>query len=85
MSKQLDVARKLRPIQNIEEGKPVVSRLKRLAPFFLICPISGPLVAGVVFNLRGGRPILAGLYAILLIQYVVLLPALVAKLGLSAL
>jgi hypothetical protein len=59
--------------------------LKRLAPFFLIGPISGPLVAGVVFNLRGGRPILAGLYAILLVQYVVLLPALVAKLGLKAL
>jgi hypothetical protein len=67
------------------EGKTDVSRFKRLAPFFLIGPISGPLVAGVVFNLRGGRPVLAGLYALLLLQYVILLPALVAKLGLNAL
>ncbi len=60
-----------------------MSRLKRLAPYFLIGPISGPLVAGVVINLRDGRPMLAGLYGVLLIQYIVLLPALVAKLGLS--
>jgi hypothetical protein len=58
-----------------------VSRFKRLAPFFLIGPISGPLLAGVVFNLRDGRPVLAGLYSIALIQYVILLPALVAKYG----
>lgn len=60
-----------------------MSRLKRLAPYFLIGPISGPLVAGVVINLRDGRPMLAGLYGVLLIQYIVLLPALVAKLGLN--
>jgi hypothetical protein len=60
-----------------------VSRFKRLAPFFLVGPISGPLLAGVVFNIRGGRPILAGLYAIALVQYVILLPVLVAKLGLK--
>jgi len=59
-----------------------VSRFKRLAPFFLIGPISGPLLAGVVFNLRGGRPVLAALYTIALIQYAILLPAVVAKLGL---
>ncbi len=61
-----------------------MSRFKRLAPFFLIGPISGPLLAGVVFNFRGGRPILAGLYAIALVQYTFLLPALVAKFGLKA-
>lgn len=60
-----------------------MSRLKRLAPYFLIGPISGPLVAGVVINLRDGRPMLATLYGVLLIQYIVLLPALVAKLGLQ--
>ncbi len=59
-----------------------VSRLKRLAPFFLIGPISGPLVAGIVFNWRDGRPVLASLYAIALVEYAFLLPALVAKLGL---
>ena len=52
-------------------------RLKRLAPFFLIGPISGPLLAGVVFNWRDGRPILASLYAIALVEYAFLLPALV--------
>lgn len=60
-----------------------MSRLKRLAPYFLIGPISGPLFAGVVINYRGGRPVLGTLYAILLIQYVTLLPAVVAKLGLA--
>lgn len=60
-----------------------MSRLKRLAPYFLIGPISGPLFAGVVINYRGGRPFLATLYAILLIQYVTLLPTLVAKLGMD--
>lgn len=59
-----------------------MSRLRRLAPFFLIGPISGPLLAGVIFNWRDGRPLLSGLYAILLVQYVLLLPTLVAKLGL---
>jgi hypothetical protein len=61
-----------------------VSRFKRLAPFFLIGPISGPLLAGVVFNFRGGRPVLAGLYAVALAEYTFLLPLLVAKLGLKA-
>lgn len=59
-----------------------MSKLKRLAPYFLIGPISGPLLAGVVINLREERPVLAGLYAIALIQYVVLLPTVVARLGL---
>jgi hypothetical protein len=58
-----------------------VSRFKRLAPFFLVGPISGPLLAGVVFNFRGGRPVLGGLYAVALVEYVMLLPALVVKFG----
>jgi hypothetical protein len=60
-----------------------VSRFKRLAPYFLVGPISGPLLAGVVINFRGGRPVLAALYGIALIQYAILLPALIAKLGLK--
>ncbi len=60
-------------------------RWKRLAPFFLLGPISGPLMAGVVFNFREGRPVLAGLYAIALIEFIVLLPVVVAKLGLNLL
>ena len=55
-----------------------MSRLKRLAPYFLVGPISGPLLAGVVFNFQGGRPVLGGLYAVALAQYAVLLPVLAA-------
>ena len=61
------------------------ARLKRIAPFFLAGPISGPLLAGVVLNLKDGRPVLAGMYAVLLAQYTFLLPALIAKLGLGTL
>lgn len=60
-------------------------RWKRLAPFFLLGPVSGPLLAGVVFNLREGRPVLAALYAIALIQFIILLPAFVTKLSLDLL
>jgi hypothetical protein len=55
-----------------------MSRLKRLAPYFLVGPISGPLLAGVVLNFQGGRPVLGGLYAVALTQYAVLLPVLAA-------
>jgi hypothetical protein len=55
------------------------ARIKRLAPFFVIGPISGPLLAGVVFNFRGGRPVLAVLYLIALIEVAIWLPAVVAK------
>ena len=48
-----------------------------------IGPISGPLIAGVVFHLKDGRPVLAGLYAVALVEYVVLLPTLVAKMGMN--
>jgi hypothetical protein len=65
------------------EQRPATSRLRRLAPYFLIGPISGPLVAGVMINFRGGRPFLATLYAIALVQYVLLLPLVAAKLGLD--
>ena len=56
-------------------------RWKRLAPFFLLGPISGPLLAGVVFNFREGRPVLALLYTVALIEFIVLLPVFVAYLG----
>jgi len=58
-------------------------RFKRLAPFFLAGPISGPLLAGVVLNLKDGRPVLAGLYAIALTEVAVFLPLITAKLGLA--
>lgn len=60
-----------------------MSRLKRIAPFLLLGPVSGPLTAGIVFNLRDGHPVLAGLYAIALAEFVFLLPVLTAKLSLQ--
>ena len=82
LRKRLDAVRDLPPSEDPDRKGPPLSKLKRLAPYFLIGPISGPLLAGVVINLREDRPVLAGLYAIALIQYVVLLPTVVARLGL---
>lgn len=59
-----------------------MSRFKRLAPYFIVGPISGPLLAGVVINFREGRPVLGALYAIALVQYGLLLPSVTAQLGL---
>lgn len=60
-----------------------MSAIKRVAPFFVFGPVSGPLLAGVVYNLKDGRPVLAGLYAIALAEAVILIPAVTAKLGLN--
>jgi hypothetical protein len=62
-----------------------LSRIKRLAPYFLVGPISGPLLAGVVINFRSGRPVLGSLYAIALAEVTICLPIIVAHLGLRLL
>jgi hypothetical protein len=64
-------------------GFSVSPRFKRLAPFFLAGPISGPLLAGVVFNFKEGRPVLGSLYAIALAEVAIFLPLITAKLGLA--
>jgi hypothetical protein len=66
-------------------GFTVSPRFKRIAPFFLAGPISGPLLAGVVLNFRNGRPVLGSLYAVLLAELTVYLPLITAKLGLHLL
>ena len=58
-------------------------RFKRLAPVFLVGPISGPLLAGVVWNFRDGKPVLASLYGVALVEFAFLLPAVTGKLGLN--
>ena len=58
---------------------PGKSRLARLAPYFLAGPISGPLLAGAVFNYRDGRPLLGTLYAVALALFIVLLPVVAGK------
>jgi hypothetical protein len=70
-----------------ESGKcaAAAAGFKRVAPFLLIGPISGPLAAGVYFNLREGRPVLAGLYAIALVEIAITLPMITVHLGLRLL
>lgn len=52
----------------------------RLAPYFVLGPVSGPLTAGVVVNYRDGRPVLASLYGLLLGLWVVVAPLETAQL-----
>ncbi|MDD3836666.1 MAG: hypothetical protein PHG43_02385 [Phenylobacterium sp.] len=52
----------------------------RVAPFMLLGPITGPLVAGVVLNLKDRRPVLAGMYAVLLVELTLAAPLLAAAL-----
>lgn len=59
------------------------SLLRRLAPFLLLGPISGLLLAGVVFNFRARKPVVASLYAVALVVFVVLLPYVTAMVGLK--
>ncbi|HEY2052276.1 MAG TPA: hypothetical protein VGH03_23275 [Caulobacteraceae bacterium] len=60
-----------------------MDRLKRIAPFLALGPISGPLVAAITRNFREGRPFLGSLYAILLAQYTFLLPAVAVSMGIK--
>jgi hypothetical protein len=64
---------------------PLNPRFKRLAPFFLAGPISGPLLAGAVLNFKEGRPVLGSLYAFALVEMTICLPLITAKLGLAVL
>lgn len=54
--------------------------LIRVAPFLIAGPISGPFMAGVYYNWREGRRVLAGLYAIAALEAVFLAPIYLAKL-----
>ena len=66
-------------------GFSVPRKVRRLAPFFLAGPISGPLLAGAVLNFKEGRPVLGALYAIALAEFTIFLPLITAKLGLQVL
>ncbi|ESQ88851.1 hypothetical protein ABENE_15185 [Asticcacaulis benevestitus DSM 16100 = ATCC BAA-896] len=62
-----------------------MARIKRLAPYFLVGPISGPLLAGAVRNFQSGRPVLAIMYMVALVECAIALPLLVTKLGVNVL
>jgi hypothetical protein len=42
----------------------LLPRLSSVAAYAALGPISGPALAGVIRNLRGGAPALAGLYVV---------------------
>ncbi|OJU09591.1 MAG: hypothetical protein BGN86_13500 [Caulobacterales bacterium 68-7] len=74
---------KNRQLQEYLSTRPRLRRFAKIAPFFAIGPISGPLLAGVIFNFKDGRPVLGVLYAVALAEYTYLLPATVAKLSMN--
>ncbi|HEX8569031.1 MAG TPA: hypothetical protein VF699_03785 [Caulobacteraceae bacterium] len=57
------------------------SRARRVGPFLVLGPLTGPLVAGVVLNLRRGNRVLASMYAYLLVYGTFGLPAQVLAWG----
>jgi hypothetical protein len=61
-----------------------MSRFRRLAPYFLLGPLTGPFVAGVVINIQRGNHVLAGLYGVAVLETVFLLPPTVVALGIKS-
>ena len=61
---------------------PRFAKLKRLAPYLLLGPITGPLCCAMVHHFRGGRPVLGALYGIAMIEIIVLLPVITAGMSL---
>ncbi len=56
-------------------------RLRRLAPYLLLGPVSGPLVAAAVFHWNGRRPFLATLYVVAVVEFYLLMPAIASFVG----
>jgi hypothetical protein len=59
--------------------------LKRLAPYMLLGPISGPLTAASVHYFRKGEPVMGALYMLVTANVFFLLPILLAKASLKLL
>ena len=57
----------------------MVARMKRIAPFLLLGPLTGPLVAGLVSTLAAQRPFMASVYALGLIEVALGLPTILTK------
>ena len=53
----------------------------RVAPFLIIGPVSGPLVAGAVFSFREGRPVRGSLFALAAAIVLIGLPTLTVSIG----
>jgi len=57
----------------------MIGRLKYIAPFLLLGPLTGPLVAGLFASLSAQRPFMVFIYALGLIEVAVGLPTILAK------
>lgn len=55
--------------------------LVRVAPFLIAGPITGPFMAGVYFNWREGRRVLAVLYGMAAVEAIILAPWLLTTLA----
>jgi hypothetical protein len=73
------------PISNPPRVLIVMQLLKRVAPYMLLGPISGPLTAASVHYFKKGEPVMGALYVFVTVQVFFLLPILVAKLSLNLL
>ena len=60
---------------------PWLSRLPRLALYFAMGPVSGPLTANLIVCLRKGRYAMAGIYGAAIVEYFGLLGAAVTWLA----
>jgi hypothetical protein len=57
----------------------VIARLKHIAPFLLLGPLTGPLVAGLLASVSAQRPFMVFIYALGLIEVALGLPAILTK------
>jgi hypothetical protein len=55
-------------------------KLPRWTPYLVLGPITGPLALRLYRNLEGGRPVLAGLYALAILETMILLPLVLIEL-----
>ena len=54
----------------------VTEEVRRLLPFLLLGPLTGPLMAGLIFAVRAGRFGMAAVYGVGVLEVVLGLPAL---------
>jgi hypothetical protein len=55
------------------------ARLMRVAPFLILGPLTGPLVAGLLSNLKKGRHVMGGFYAFGIVEVLLGLPAILVR------
>lgn len=53
--------------------------MRRMLPFLLLGPLTGPLAAGLLFAVKAGRIGMAAVYALGVIEVVLGLPALLSR------